>query len=186
MAKVTDDDPGRLLERTADGDAEAFGLFYDAFEDDVLRYFLRRTGRGDLAADLTAETFASALESARGYRPELGLARAWLFGIARHALHDAWDRGRVDDEARRRLGQHVLVLSDAMVDDIDRLLDEHGDAAQALEELPTDQREAVQGRVLDDRSYQELAASLQCSEHVVRKRVSRGLRGLRERLERSL
>jgi RNA polymerase sigma factor (sigma-70 family) len=186
MGRVADDDPGRLLERTVDGDAGAFGLFYDVFEDDVLRYFLRRTGRGDLAADLTAETFASALESAGGYRPDLGVPRAWLFGIARHVLHDAWGRGRVDDAARRRLGQQVLVLSDAMVDDIERLLDEHGDAAQALEDLPTDQREAVRGRVLEDRSYQELAVSLQCSESVVRQRVSRGLRGLRERLERSL
>jgi RNA polymerase sigma factor (sigma-70 family) len=80
----------------------------------------------------------------------------------------------------------VLVLTDAAMDDIQHLIDEHGDAAQALENLPADQREAVRGRVLEDRSYQELATSLQCSESVVRQRVSRGLRSLRERLERSL
>jgi RNA polymerase sigma-70 factor (ECF subfamily) len=72
------------------------------------------------------------------------------------------------------------------VDEIERLVDEHGDVAQALEDLPADQREAVHGRVLEDRSYPELALSLQCSESVVRQRVSRGLRGLRERLERTL
>jgi RNA polymerase sigma-70 factor, ECF subfamily len=186
MRTAADDEPGRLLARTADGDAQAFGVFYDTFEDDLLRFFLRRTGRGDLAADLTAEVFAEALCSAGSYRTELGMARQWLFGIARHVLHDSLERGRVDDEARRRLGQQVLVLTDAVVDDIQRLVHEHGDAAQALEDLPADQRDAVRGRVLEDRSYRELAVSLQCSESVVRQRVSRGLRGLRKRLERSV
>ena len=186
MRTTGDDEPGRLLARTSRGDSEAFGLFYDIFEADLLRFFLRRTGRGDLAADLTAETFAAALESAAAFRPEGGVARAWLFGIARHVLHDMWERGRVDDEARRRLGQQVLVLTDAIVEEIERLVDEHGDVTQALDDLPVDQREAVRGRVLEDRSYQELAVSLQCSESVVRQRVSRGLRGLRARLERSV
>jgi RNA polymerase sigma-70 factor (ECF subfamily) len=186
MRTAADDEPGRLLARTARGDTEAFGLFYDTFEGDLLRYFVRRTGRGDLAADLTAETFAAALDSAAAYRPDVGVARAWLFGIARHVLHDMWERGRVDDEARRRLGQEVLVLTDATVEDIERLVDEHGELTEALEDLPVDQREAVRGRVLEDRSYQELAVSMRCSESVVRQRVSRGLRSLRERLERSL
>ncbi|MGH2903993.1 MAG: RNA polymerase sigma factor [Solirubrobacteraceae bacterium] len=153
-----------MLARTARGDAEAFGLFYDTFEGDLLRFFVRRTGRGDLAADLTAETFAAALDSAAAYRPDAGVARAWLFGIARHVLHDMWERGRVDDEARRRLGHEVLVLTDATVEEIERLVDEHGDLTEALEGLPADQREAVRGRVLEDRSYQELALSMQCSE----------------------
>jgi RNA polymerase sigma-70 factor (ECF subfamily) len=150
----------------------------------LLRFFLRATGRAELAADLTAETFAAALESAGGYRPELGVPRAWLFGIARHVLQDAWGRGRVDDEARRRLGLEALALTNTVAGAIESVIDDLGEAVQALEALPADQREAVRGRVLDDLSYPELAASLQCSESVVRQRVSRGLRGLRERLER--
>lgn len=180
-----DRDPSRLLAQTAAGDAEAFGLFYDTFEDELLRFFGRATGRGDLAADLTAETFAAALESAGGYRPELGVARAWLYGIARHVLHDAWERGRVDDEARRRLRMQALVLTDDAVDSIERMIEAHGDAVGALEDLPVDQRAAIEGRVLEDRAYSELAVSLECSESVVRQRVSRGLRSLRARLEGS-
>lgn len=37
--------------------------------------------------------------------------------------------------------------------------------------------------MLYERSYSEIAASLQCSEMVVRKRVSRGLARIRETLE---
>jgi RNA polymerase sigma factor (sigma-70 family) len=52
-----------------------------------------------------------------------------------------------------------------------------------MAELPDDQRRAVQGRVIEERDYPELARNLACSESVVRQRVSRGLRSLRERLE---
>jgi DNA-directed RNA polymerase specialized sigma24 family protein len=43
----------------------------------------------------------------------------------------------------------------------------------------------VKGRVLHERSYDELALSLRCSQSVVRQRVSRGLRSLRQTLERT-
>ena len=67
-------------------DSEAFGVFYDRYERSVLGYFVRRTRRGDLAADLAAETFAIALTSVRKFDASRGEPGAWLFGIARHVL----------------------------------------------------------------------------------------------------
>ena len=165
-------------------DADAFGVLYDRFEREVLAFFVRATGRADLAADLTAEVFAAALSSAAGFRAELGSARAWLFGIARHELADAWQRGRVEDRARRRLGMEPLALSDMALERIEEL----GGGEQALAllgELPEDQRRAISGRVLEQRDYAELAAELSCSPSVVRQRVSRGLRSIRDRLEQA-
>jgi RNA polymerase sigma factor (sigma-70 family) len=176
---------GELLALTLE-DPDAFGAFYDRFEIDVLGFFWRATRRADLAADLTAEVFAAALSSAAGFRPQLGTARAWLFGIARHELADAWQRGRVEDRARRRLGLEPLVLSDEALERIDELGSrESPRALRLLEDLPSDQRMAVKGRVLDERDYAELALSLSCSQSVVRQRVSRGLRSLRKRLEQA-
>ena len=43
------------------GDADAFAAFYRRYADAVLAYFAVRTRRPDVAADLTAETFAAAL-----------------------------------------------------------------------------------------------------------------------------
>jgi RNA polymerase sigma factor (sigma-70 family) len=174
-----------LLTRTTDTPA-AFGAFYDRFEAEVLRFFYRATRRADIAADLTAEAFAAALASVGTFKPELGSARAWLFGIARHELADAWERGRVEDRARRRLGLEPLALTDEMLERIEQLGEQRSiNALQLLEELPDDQRRAVTGRVLEERGYTELAAALSCSESVVRQRVSRGLRTLRRRLERT-
>jgi DNA-directed RNA polymerase specialized sigma24 family protein len=63
---------------------------------------------------------------------------------------------------------------------------EHATAAvlqEGLAALPQDQREAVLARVLDEREYAEIASAARTSESVVRKRVSRGLAGLRSRME---
>jgi RNA polymerase sigma factor (sigma-70 family) len=51
-----------------------------------------------------------------------------------------------------------------------------------LDELPAAERDAVRGRVLDGRSYAELADELQISEVNARKRFSRGLAALRAQL----
>ncbi|MGH2879097.1 MAG: RNA polymerase sigma factor [Solirubrobacteraceae bacterium] len=166
---------------------EAFGVFFDRFEADVLGFFWRATRRADLAADLTAEVFACALAGVGGFRAELGGARAWLFGIARHELADTWERGRVEDRARRRLALEPLILSDEALERIESLGARSArDALRVLEELPPDQRAAVRGRVVEEREYDELAQSLSCSQSVVRQRVSRGLRALRDRLEQPL
>ena len=164
-------------------DAEAFGLFYDRFEKSLLAYFMRATRRSDLAADLMAEAFAAALGSAASFRPELRSARAWLFGIARHTLADAWEHRRVEDGARRRLGMEPLELTDAELERVEELGSSDPRTLELLRELPVDQRRAVEGRVLEERDYAELAAQMACSQSVVRQRVSRGLRSIRERLE---
>jgi RNA polymerase sigma factor (sigma-70 family) len=168
-----------LLQRGVD-DPHAFGEFYDRYENSLLLFFQRQTGRPDLAADLATEVFAVALASLPKFRAELGSAPGWLFGIARHELAQMWRRGRVEAEARRQLGMEPIVLSDDDLERIERLSEVEGiDSLALLDALPDDQRAAVLGRVIDERDYDELARSLDCSELVVRQRVSRGLRVLR-------
>jgi RNA polymerase sigma factor (sigma-70 family) len=163
------------------GDAEAFGRFYERHEDFILSVFLRRCGNAALAADLTAETFARALAGRDRFDATRGEPRAWLCGIAGHVLADSLARGRVEDRTRRELRLERLVLDDEAITRIEEL---SGEAAlAALDGLPRDQRIAVHGRVLDEADYEELARTLRCSPSVVRKRVSRGLRTLRERLQ---
>jgi RNA polymerase sigma-70 factor (ECF subfamily) len=161
---------------------EAFGVFYERFERAVLAFFWHRTRRADLSADLAAEVFACALGSAQGFDPRRGSARAWLFGIARHLLADTWERGRVENQARERLGIGPLALSDQTLESIERLDAAQSRVLELLSELPDDQRAAVDGRIVGDADYAELAGRLMCSPSVVRQRVSRGLGALRDRL----
>jgi RNA polymerase sigma-70 factor (ECF subfamily) len=158
----------------------AFGEFYDRHSRALLGYFARRTRDPEVAADLTAETFASAIVSQRRYQPERSTAVAWLFVIASRRLADYQRRGWVDQRVRRALAIERKPLA---VDDTEmiRLLAEDS-SASLLESLPADQREAIAGHVVDDRGYSELAEEMRVTEAVVRQRVSRGLSVLRRRM----
>lgn len=164
-------------------DPEAFGEFYRRHERDVLRFFLHWTRSAEVAADLMAETFAVVLESLGSFRAERGEPRAWVFGIARNILGRSVRHGRVDDETRRRLGLAPVVVDDDAVAVIEALGEGDSPAVEALGGLSGLLREAVAGRVLEEREYRELAGALNCSESVVRQRVKRGLARIRERLE---
>jgi RNA polymerase sigma factor (sigma-70 family) len=161
--------------------SEPFAAFYRHLERPLLGFFVRATGQSDLAADLAAETFASALESIDSFDPAKGRADQWLFGIARNVLGKSYRRGRVDASARQRLSMPALVLDEDILDAIGGLTADE-EATLALAELPREQRQAIEARVLGEREYAAIAGELRCSEAVVRQRVSRGLRALRTRL----
>lgn len=180
MAKSDRVDEDALVVAVRAGDG-SFAALYRHFERPMLGFFMRATGKPDLAADLTAETFASALESIGSYDPAKGRADQWLFGIARNVLGKSYRRGRVDVAARERLGMPRLVLDDYAMEAISRLA-ASDEATLALADLPPQQRHAIEERVIAERDYAEIASELHCSEAVVRKRVSRGLRALRTRL----
>ena len=144
-------------------------------------YLMRATRDAEVAADLTAETFAAALVSRERYRRELGAPTTWLYGIAAHKLGDWRRRGYAEDRARRRLGIERPALSEDDVAELSRLADEVS-VVELLEELPTDQRSAVRARLVDERGYGEIAVAEGVSEAAVRQRVSRGLASLRQRI----
>jgi RNA polymerase sigma-70 factor (ECF subfamily) len=162
-------------------DGEAFAAFYRRHARSVTGFFLHRTGNPELAMDLTAETFAEALAGRRRFDARKGPAAGWLYGIARHKLARALERGRVEDSARRRLGMAPLVLDDEAIERVEAAAD--GRAVELLEGLPEEQRAAITERVLDECGYGEIAARARTSEAVIRKRVSRGLAGLRTQME---
>jgi RNA polymerase sigma-70 factor (ECF subfamily) len=183
--RLNDQRPDSELLATTAVDPEAFGAFYRRHVRAILGYLMARTGRPELAADLCAEVFATALEQCARYDPARAPARAWLLAIARGRMLDSLRRGRVENGARRRLAMPPRELSDRDLERIEELVDvSRGlDAGSLVADLPPDQREAVLARVVDERDYGDIAAALEVSESVVRKRVSRGLAELRTRLE---
>jgi RNA polymerase sigma factor (sigma-70 family) len=178
--------PGESLRR-ANGEPAAFAGLYDALARDLLVFFVRRTFDVDAARDLTAETFAQAFEHRRRWRGSTDAeAAGWLYGIARHQLSHYVRRGVVGRRAVERLGIGVPPVSEA---DHERIVELAGlddlrrRVAVAFGELGDDQRDALRLRVIDERSYPEVAAALGVSEQTARARVSRGLRRLADALE---
>jgi RNA polymerase sigma-70 factor (ECF subfamily) len=133
---------------------------------------------------LTAEVFASALLAAGRFRPDRGAANNWLFGILLNKLAGFERRGAVERRGRRRLRMREPSLTN---DEFERFVNEAPEGPSVLgllDRLPAVQRDAVHARVIDERSYAELAAELRISEANARKRVSRGLAALRAELEK--
>src|SRR3954466_4537418 len=175
MGTARDTDEALLLS----GDLEDFGVFYDRYVTALLAFFQRRTADPEVAADLTAETFAAAMVARGRYTPRGETAAGWLFAIAQHKLTDYRRRGYAEGRMRARLGMEPVPVSAEDAEMIRWLGDDA--AVQMVEELPADQRDAIRAHVLDDRAYAEIARSERLSEATVRKRVSRGLRVLRDR-----
>ena len=166
------------------GGPDGFAVFYRRHVEAILRYHARWARDAEVAADLTAETFAAALEAKHRFRPGGPPARAWLFGIAVKKLADYRRRGYAEDRARRRLGMERVEPTEADLRWIESLA---GDVelAEFVDDLPDDQRLAVTARVVEERDYEDIAAELQISTAGVRKRVSRGLAVLRGRVRES-
>ena len=175
---------GDLLAAVARSDGPAFTEFYQRHLPIVVA-FLRRSGCDrEVAADLAAETFAGVLGAARRYRPERATAAPWVIAIARNKLLESRRRGRVADQARRRLGYQPVALDDNDLERVDEIAAAGATGLAALlDALPAAERDAIRARVLDEREYEQIAFELRCSELVVRKRVSRGLARLREQLK---
>lgn len=183
QAPLTD---GELLRRTARADREAFSQLYARHEAVVAAYLVRRVRDPEVAADLTAETFAAAIVAAGRFRDEGQSAIGWLLGIAGNLLARYHQRGHIERRGRERLGVEPVAVSDASLERIEALIDSgapDNPLLQALAGLPDSQREAVRAHVLEDSSYAEMAASLGVPEATVRQRVSRGLTRLRTTME---
>src|SRR5918998_2298931 len=132
----------------ARADSGAFRELYDRYAEPILGYHLRRCRDEDAAHELTAETFAQAWLARARFRDECGgSAGPWLYGIARNVLLVSVRRHALEARARERLGMQIARDT---VSPQEQWLD-----AAVEEDLP----EAVRLRVLEELSYDEVAAT---------------------------
>ncbi len=148
-------------------------LFRESAED-LARYFTRRHGDGsDAPQDLVQETF---LEMARGLerggKPRS--LRAYLFGIARHVSHAAWERTTRDRRHRSERSLESLAATGA-----DPRL---AAARELIETLPVLQREVLELRFTQQLSYAEIAEALGVPVGTVRSRLHHAIAMVRGRI----
>jgi RNA polymerase sigma-70 factor, ECF subfamily len=179
-----DHDDVELIVRSWD-EPEAFGVLFERHAQGMLGYFARRTLDAEAAAELVAETFAEAFSSRRRFRDQGVDGVGWLYGIGRNLLSHYFRSGAVDARARRRLGMPERTVGEEDYDRIEELVDFERiapEVREALSGLPEEQREAITARVIDGRSYREVAEALGCTEPTARARVSRGLKRIASQL----
>jgi len=156
----------------------SFAASYRTYAVPLYRYFYQHTGNAADAEDLTAVTIGKALASLRSYAGRAPLA-AWLFGIARHTLHDFQRRQRntvtLDDVALSLADATPLPEQSAVT------REQRDDLHAHIRALPTNQREALTLRYFGALTIAEIAVLLDRSDGAVKLLIHRALTTLRTR-----
>ena len=163
-------------------DASSLAEIYESEGPRLLAFATRRTFDADLALDVVGETFAVAFERRARFRGSTREeAVAWLYAICRTVLSHQFRRRGAELRALRRLGVERPVMGEderRRVEELSGLADLREAVGRELGSLPSDQRDAVRLRIVDELSYDDVAARLGISPQTARARVSRGLRAL--------
>jgi RNA polymerase sigma-70 factor (ECF subfamily) len=137
---------------------------------DVYRFLLRRTRDHHDAEDLTQQAFADAAATlSRSDAP--ASMRGWLLAVA--------ERRAVDEYRRRARAARIV---DMLVPVPDAAGGGDGALEAALRELSTVERQVLVLRIVEGRTYPEIASLLGCNEAACKMRLSRALRRLRNEL----
>jgi len=158
----------------ASASAEDFAEAAKRHLDDVHAFLVYLTGDRAVAEDLTAETFARALERWHRYDPRRSGARTWLCQVARSA---ALDHFRAEDRRRRREGRYAVA---ELREGEEAVFGEGLSPAleEALGRLSAAEREVVALRVLLELDGEAAARVLGISTTACSTRLSRALQKL--------
>jgi RNA polymerase sigma-70 factor (ECF subfamily) len=159
-----------LVARAKDGDQDAFAVLYRDHAPAVARVVRFRLGRDD--EDVVSEVFLRAWKGLATYRDTGAPFSAWLYAIARHVAIDlvrtsarTEPRAEVPDQEVDELTAELLTLHDA------------------IEQLPTEQRQVIELKYLVGMNNAEVAAAMDTSSGAVNAKQWRALKALAEVLE---
>jgi RNA polymerase sigma-70 factor (ECF subfamily) len=207
--ELTDDG---LVRRMIAGDEEAFSLLYRRRHPSIYRFALHMSGNTAVAEDVTQEVFMALIRDTKRFDPARGTVGGFLYGIARNHLRKRWEQDRrlvqlIDENDSSALngseyghgsgvngngfragasapangngnGHHTVPLSRDEFASLETI----GRVRQAIGTLPENYREVVVLCELEELSYEEAAAALDCPVGTVRSRLHRARALLVEKL----
>lgn len=168
-------DPSQSEVSAIGHDPQAFTMFYETHLEAVQRFIARRVSDPHLAADLTADVFLAAIQSAHKYDPERGSGGAWLIGVARNVVNAEFRRAAKDRAATRLVSGRELLDVDSLADIEARLDAERAarDVYVAVSKLPGKDRALVELVAVDGMPVADAARLLGISEGAARVRWHR-------------
>lgn len=173
-----------LMRRTQEGDKQAFSLLYERYSQSVLSYLYRMLGNVEDVESIGQEVFLRAFRFAATYRYPQKFS-TWLFTIARNlAINNSRRRRRspvrnvteLNLEGVEMSGDPYGVASRA-TDDVEKR-EEIARVLEALEDLPTDQKEVIVLGIFQDLSYAQMEEITGTKAVTLRSRMFHGLKKL--------
>ena len=181
LGRASDED---LMKRTQEGERRSFEILYERYHPSVLSYLYRMLGNLEDVESIGQEVFLRAFRFAPTYRYPQKFS-TWLFTITRNlAINQSRRRKRspirniteLNLEGIDISGDPYQVASRA-TNDLEKQ-EEISKVLQALEGLPTDQKEVIVLGVFQDLSYAEMEQITGTKAVTLRSRMFHGLKRL--------
>ncbi|MGD8329230.1 MAG: sigma-70 family RNA polymerase sigma factor [Acidobacteriota bacterium] len=183
-----------LVQACKEGDQTAFNLLVWRWEKPLFNFTYKYIGDAQLAQDMVQETFIRVLRSIRTYEHR-GAFSTWLYRIAVNLCKDHFRKKKLPmvslhDYYTTSSGDRVYV-KDSIADDAPRsdeamaAADREEMVRRLLAGLPEEQRVVILMKEYQTLTFREIAEVLEIPEGTVKARLYRGLRTMREQLERS-
>ncbi len=181
-----------FIEKLKNGDAKAFDNLVLRYSADIYAVLFRITHDAEEAADLTQETFLSALKAIKKFRGEADL-KTWLVRIAINESRNRfrwWKRRRRDKtfSIDAPIGENEMPFSETVSSNSanpeETILQREREnrLTKALSDLPEVFRETVVLCDIEGLSYEEIATVLEINIGTVKSRIARGREELRRKL----
>ncbi len=177
-------DDATLVERSRNGDLEAFNQIVRRYQLRVYNLAARILGDRTAAEDVAQDTFVSAYKALARFRG--GSLRAWLLRIASNQCYDRLRSAKRRpeqslDEAMESPGFHVPSRDPSPEQQaISRELHDH--VQRAILGLPFDQRNTIMLVDVQGLSYEAAAEAMDVSMGTVKSRLSRARAAVRDAL----
>ncbi|WP_033198421.1 RNA polymerase sigma factor [Gemmata obscuriglobus] len=176
MVAASDTDTD-LLRRFQAGDSGALEALFARYEEPVFRFLIGVLKDHHAAEDALQETFVQALRNLDAVAADT--FRGWLFTIAyRQAMLLKRKAKRVPTQADPLV--LLGLVGDGPADQRADTADDARRVRELLTLLPGPQREVILARVLDGKTFREVAAALGCPLNTALARMHDGLKKLRQ------
>ena len=172
---------GEVRTRLVAGDEAALSEIYDQYSSFVYGLALRVIGDARAAEDVSQDVFVSIWERPDAFQPTRGSLRTWLATLAHRRAVDYVRR----EEARRRRTQReaTRAVSIPDVEEMALALVTAERVRTALDDLPDEQRRAIQLAYFGGKTYRQVAEVLGIPEGTAKSRLRLGLRRIADTLE---
>ena len=173
-----------LLERAAGGDAQALAGLYDRFCGMLLGLATKILGNPSDAEDVLQEVFIQVWNQASRYQRSRSSVSTWLVLITRSRSIDRL-RSRNVKLRTANAAQRENVRLHASNEGLGNVLltERHGRITQAMQELPDDQRQALEMAYYQGMTQREIAEATGTPLGTVKTRTLLAMRKLRSSLK---
>jgi RNA polymerase sigma factor (sigma-70 family) len=172
-----------LVDLCLTGDREAFGQIVSRYQSPICALAYSACGNVTRSEDLAQEIFITAWRKLRSLR-EPARFKAWLYGIARHLIHNAFRQHQRNPVAEVEFLEDAASAAPSGGEPDEQVISKEEETIlwHVLSGLPEVYREPMVLFYRQNESVSAVADALSISEEAVRQRLSRGRALLNERV----